>query len=223
MPSPTPRSTATPCIRTMRPAAFRGFGVTQSAFAVESNMDILARTGHRPHRTAAQERAACGRSPPRAKRCARASGCWNASPAWRGLCADRDGASPWQPWQEGAKRYAWGVAAGYKNTGLGGGAPDKARSQIEVFPDGRAEVRISSAELGQNLVGVLAACTAEELGLPFERVSVLVMDTDRAPDGGPTTASRRTYVSGNARAWPRRRCASRCRRCWLRSTMCRRR
>ena len=47
-------------------------------------------------------------------------------------------------------------------------------------------------------MGVLAACTAEELGLPFERVSVLVMDTDRAPDGGPTTASRQTYVSGNA-------------------------
>jgi xanthine dehydrogenase molybdenum-binding subunit len=52
--------------------------------------------------------------------------------------------------------------------------------------------------MGQNLIGVLAACTAEELGLPFDRVSVLVMDTDRTPDGGPTTASRQTYVSGNA-------------------------
>ena len=69
---------------------------------------------------------------------------------------------------------------------------------MEVYPDGRAEIRTSSAEMGQNLVGVLAACTAEELGLPFDRVSVLVMDTDRTPDGGPTTASRQTYVSGNA-------------------------
>ena len=37
--------------------AFRGFGVTQSAFAVESNMDILAaRAGHGPGRAAAHQR-----------------------------------------------------------------------------------------------------------------------------------------------------------------------
>jgi xanthine dehydrogenase molybdenum-binding subunit len=100
--------------------------------------------------------------------------------------------------QEGSKRYAWGLAAGYKNTGLGGGAPDSAAAEVELYPDGHAEIRTSSAEMGQNLIGVLAAATAEELGLPFEQVSVLVMDTDLAPDGGPTTASRQTYLSGNA-------------------------
>jgi xanthine dehydrogenase molybdenum-binding subunit len=41
-------------------------------------------------------------------------------------------------------------------------------------------------------------CAAEELGLPYERVKVLLSDTDRTPDGGPTTASRQTYVTGNA-------------------------
>jgi len=39
---------------------------------------------------------------------------------------------------------------------------------------------------------------AEEFQLDPARVKVLVMDTDRTPDGGPTTASRQTYVSGNA-------------------------
>jgi xanthine dehydrogenase molybdenum-binding subunit len=104
----------------------------------------------------------------------------------------------WTPWHAGSKQYAWGLAAGYKNTGLGGGAPDKAEAEVEVFPDGTAAIRTSSAEMGQNLVGVLAAATAQELGLPFSRVQVLVMDTDLAPDGGPTTASRQTFVSGNA-------------------------
>jgi CO/xanthine dehydrogenase Mo-binding subunit len=102
------------------------------------------------------------------------------------------------PVQIDKKRYAWGLAAGYKNTGLGGGAPDKAEAEVEVYPDGRAEIRTSSAEMGQNLIGVLVACTAEELGLPFQQVNALVMDTDLTPDGGPTTASRQTYVSGNA-------------------------
>ena len=30
-------------------------------------------------------------------------------------------------WDVGHKRYAWGIAIGYKNTGLGGGAPTKQR------------------------------------------------------------------------------------------------
>ncbi len=34
--------------------------------------------------------------------------------------------------------------------------------------------------------------------MPPKKVRVLVMDTDLTPDGGPTTASRQTYVTGNA-------------------------
>jgi xanthine dehydrogenase molybdenum-binding subunit len=39
---------------------------------------------------------------------------------------------------------------------------------------------------------------AEELELPLNQVKVLLSDTDKTPDGGPTTASRQTFVSGNA-------------------------
>ena len=116
----------------------------------------------------------------------------------RGIKAHANGDGFRGGWREGHKAYGWGIACAYKNTGLGGGAPDKSTAEVEVFPDGTAEIRTSSAEMGQNLVGVLAACTAEELGLPSDAVRVLVMDTDRTPDGGPTTASRQTYVSGKA-------------------------
>jgi CO/xanthine dehydrogenase Mo-binding subunit len=95
-------------------------------------------------------------------------------------------------------RRAWGFAVAYKNTGLGGGAPDKSGAEVELYPDGRLEVRTSAAELGQGLVTVLQMIVAEELCVPPEQVRVLVMDTDLTPDGGPTTASRQTYVSGNA-------------------------
>ncbi len=90
-------------------------------------------------------------------------------------------------WQRATRTRGWAAAR-----------PMRLPREVEVYPDGRAEIRTSSAEMGQNLIGVLAACTAEELGLPFEKVSVLVMDTDLSPDGGPTTASRQTYLSGNA-------------------------
>jgi CO/xanthine dehydrogenase Mo-binding subunit len=95
-------------------------------------------------------------------------------------------------------KVAWGMAAAYKNTGFGGGVEDAAGAEVEVYPDGTAEIRSSSADLGQGLATILAQTTAEELGLPFERVRVLLSDTDLTPDGGATTASRQTYVTGNA-------------------------
>lgn len=95
-------------------------------------------------------------------------------------------------------RRAWGFALGYKNTGLGDGAPDKAAAEVELCEDGCLEVRTSSAEIGQGLVTVLQMIVAQEFYTPLSRVRVLLMDTDRTPDGGPTTASRQTYVTGNA-------------------------
>ena len=105
-------------------------------------------------------------------------------------------------WKEGHRQFSWGFAVGYKNTGLGGGAPDMSRAQVELWVEPgdevRAEVRTTAAELGQGLPAVLSACTAEELGIPASHVNVLLGDTDFCPDGGPTTASRQTFVSGNA-------------------------
>lgn len=190
----------TPC------GAFRGFGVTQSCFAVESNMDLLAEE--------------LGMDPIELRRinALKVGGVTCTGQVMResvGLneCIDRmekemlaqheaDGEPFRWAWERDGKRYGWGIGIAYKNTGLGGGAPDKASAQVEVWvkADGQvmAEVRTSSAEMGQGLPAVLAACAAEELGLAYGQVRVLLGDTDFCPDGGPTTASRQTYVSGNA-------------------------
>ena len=190
--------------------AFRGFGVTQSAFAVESNMDLVAEElGIDPVEFRRKNAMRVGTMTATGQTLRESVGLLECLEKVEGSIRTwwdehGDGARPaaeqnlYQAVVKGTKHYAWGLAAGYKNTGLGGGAPDKSEAEVEVFPNGRAEIRTSSAEMGQNLIGVLAACTAEELGLPFDQVSVLVMDTDKTPDGGPTTASRQTYVSGNA-------------------------
>ncbi len=185
--------------------AFRGFGVTQSAFAVENNMDILAaELGMDPAALRRKNVMRVGAATATGQDLRESVGlleCFDkVEEDVRASVEHGRSASvgPWSSVQVGSKRYAWGIAAGYKNTGLGGGAPDKSEAEVEVFPDGTAAIRTSSAEMGQNLVGVLAACTAQELGLPFDKVKVTVMDTDLTPDGGPSTASRQTYVSGNA-------------------------
>jgi xanthine dehydrogenase molybdenum-binding subunit len=182
--------------------AFRGFGVTQSAFAIESLMDDLART--------------LDMDPVELRRlnAMRVGSVTNTGQQLResvGLleCIDKvdtelrrlGGERPFEPRiVAGAPhlRRAWGFAVGYKNTGLGGGAPDKAGAEVELYEDGMLEVRTASAELGQGLVTVLQMIVAHEFNLAPARVRVLVMDTDLTPDGGPTTASRQTYVTGNA-------------------------
>ena len=183
--------------------AFRGFGVTQSAFAVESMMDMLA------------EKLNMDRVELRRMNALHVGSVTNTGQVLRdsvGLteCIDKVEAEmirlsgskdPFIPRPVADAPHlihAWGFAAGYKNTGLGGGSPDKSGAEVELYKDGCVEVRTSAAELGQGLVTVLRMIVAEELCMKPENVRVLVMDTDLTPDGGPTTASRQTYVTGNA-------------------------
>ncbi len=182
--------------------AFRGFGVTQSAFAIESMMDMLA---HELNLDPVELRR---------RNALRVGSITNTGQELResvGLmeCIERvdaemrrlAGGDPFAPRPAPGNPHkvrAWGFAAAYKNTGLGGGAPDKAGAEVELFANGELEVRTSSAELGQGLVTVLQLIVAEEMNVPPSQVRVLVMDTDLTPDGGPTTASRQTFVTGNA-------------------------
>jgi len=110
----------------------------------------------------------------------------------------RGGDLPFVPRVEGYTHKAWGIAVGYKNTGFGGGAVDAASAEVEIMADGTLEARTSSAELGQGLSTVLQLIVSEEFDVSPALVNVLLMDTELTPDGGATTASRQTYVSGNA-------------------------
>jgi xanthine dehydrogenase molybdenum-binding subunit len=178
--------------------AFRGFGVTQSAFAVESMMDMLA------------EKLEIEPVELRRMNALHVGSITNTGQELResvGLveCIDRVDAEmrrhnpdPFRPVAASHLVRAWGFAAAYKNTGLGGGAPDKAGAEVELYDNGTFEVRSSSAEMGQGLVTVMQLTVAEEMCVTPEKVRVLVMDTDLTPNGGPTTASRQTYVTGNA-------------------------
>jgi len=181
--------------------AFRGFGVTQSAFAVESMMDMLA------------EKLAIDPIELRRMNALHVGSITNTGQVLResvGLteCIDRvqaeilkENPSPFSPKSDPSDpdlARAWGFAAAYKNTGLGGGAPDISNAEVELFENGEFEVRCSSAEMGQGLVTVMQTIVAEEMSVSPSRVRVLVMDTDLTPNGGPTTASRQTFVTGNA-------------------------
>jgi xanthine dehydrogenase molybdenum-binding subunit len=219
--------------------AFRGFGVTQSAFAVESMMDMLAeklniepielRRMNALHVGSVTNTGQILRESVGLMECidrVSSSMCQVSGLAEKDLfkprvVSDHDETNLTAKYAKNTKNLkkeerrkslrelgdlngsnhlvrAWGFAAAYKNTGLGGGAPDKAGAEVELYDDGTFEVRSSSAEMGQGLVTVMRLAVAEEMSVVPEQVKVLVMDTDLTPNGGPTTASRQTFVTGNA-------------------------
>jgi xanthine dehydrogenase molybdenum-binding subunit len=193
--------------------AFRGFGVTQSAFAIETMIDMLAETLQidlielrrlnalrvgSVTNTGQLLRESVGLMECIDRVSEKMHQLWAADLQGMGMALQGSPFSARHVPEDPQRLRAWGFAAAYKNTGLGGGAPDKAGAEVELYTDGTLEVRTASAELGQGLVTVLRMIVAEELGQKPENVRVLVMDTDLTPDGGPTTASRQTFVTGNA-------------------------
>lgn len=180
--------------------AFRGFGVTQSAFAVEQNMDLLAeQLGIDPVEMRLINAQKVGVTTATGQLLHESVGLIETIEDVKGdMQASGNGHGFRWAWREGSKAYGWGIACAYKNTGLGGGAPDKSEAEIEAFEDGTLEVRTAAADMGQGIAHVVAQIAAEEMQLSYERVKVLLCDTDLTPNGGPTTASRQTFVTGNA-------------------------
>lgn len=177
--------------------AMRGFGVTQSTFAMETLMDTIAAELDLPplelrRRNALQvgEITATGQflrdsvglleTIDRVEETVQAFGEEILSPSGT------------------HKRRAWGYACNWKNVGLGGGAPDTAGATVLVTEEGEVSVRIGAAEIGQGVVGVAAQIAAQVLPMPLDQIDVIVGDTLLTPDGGATTASRQTFITGNA-------------------------
>jgi len=185
--------------------AFRGFGVTQSAFAVESMMDTLAeKLNIDPVELRRMNALHVGSITNTGQELRESVGLTECIDKVSSAMCQASGLSRkdlFKPRPASDTPHlirSWGFAAAYKNTGLGGGAPDISNAEVELYDDGTFEVRSSSAEMGQGLVTVMRLTVAEEMAVSPERVRVLVMDTDLTPNGGPTTASRQTYVTGNA-------------------------
>ena len=102
------------------------------------------------------------------------------------------------PAPQGDEKIGVGIACAYKNVGLGSNIPDQAGAQVMLDKDGTFLVRHGAADMGQGSNQVMATITARILGVPLHSVKVHTGDTRFDPHGGMTTASRATFVSGNA-------------------------
>jgi len=91
-----------------------------------------------------------------------------------------------------------GIASSYKNVGFGIGMEDFAGAYGEVVEDGILLLRFGAVDMGQGSSTVMAQIASERIGWPYSKIMIQYGDTERDPLAMMTTASRQTFVSGNA-------------------------
>jgi isoquinoline 1-oxidoreductase len=85
---------------------------------------------------------------------------------------------------------SWGQRRGGRGGGGGGSTPVVAR--LHLNEDGTISVMSGKVEEGQGARTELSQAAAEELRVPFERIRIVMADTDFVPDDGGTSGSRTT-------------------------------
>lgn len=176
-------------------ASMRGFGSTQPCVAMETILDILAEK--------------CGVSPIEIRRI---NGLEQGKQTATGHVVDyavgfqdaltainneieKDGVP--QPSKPGRK-VGIGIAGCMKNVGLGCGVEDAAWAQMCLESDGKITILAGGVECGQGHDTIIAQIAAQEIGVPMSRFNIAPINSEYSLDGGITTASRLTFVSGNA-------------------------
>ena len=163
--------------------AFRGFGVTQTCFAIEtllnraadavgiSHWEIRRRNAIRP-----------GQTLPNGQIVDESTGLVETLEAVRE--------------QYESAEYA-GIACAMKNAGVGVGLPDTGRVRLAVR-DGRLHIHAGASCIGQGLGTVLVQIVCETTGLPRESVVYAPPNTGNSSDSGTTSGSRQTLITGEA-------------------------
>ena len=163
--------------------AFRGFGVTQSCFATESNLNKLAKlVGITPYQIRYINAIRPGQVLPNGQIADESTALVETLEAVKPIVdANPD----------------CGIACAIKNSGLGVGIPDTGRCRLHVS-EGAVHIYSSAACIGQGMGTVLTQMVCSETGIDRGKVIYETPDTLLAPNSGNTTASRQTLFTGEA-------------------------
>ena len=164
--------------------AFRGFGVCQSEFALESNINLLAeQVGISPWEIRYRNAIEPGKVLP------------------NGQIADCSTAlkETLEAVREAYEQNAGhaGIACAMKNTGVGVGLPDTGRARLEVR-GGVVEIYAAASDIGQGCATVFLQILSEATGLRREQMRNMGSSSELAPDSGTTSGSRQTLITGEA-------------------------
>ena len=163
--------------------AFRGFGVTQTCFCVETLLNEMADlVGITPWEIRYRNAIRPGEVLPNGQIVGPETG----------LVETLEAVKPYYD----AAKYV-GVACAMKNAGVGVGLPDWGRCRL-LIRDGKIHILAGASCIGQGLGTVLVQICCDQLSLPREAMVYERSNTYEAPDSGTTSGSRQTLITGEA-------------------------
>lgn len=178
--------------------AFRGFGIPQAAIAHEALMDELAQSlGIDELEFRAINALRHGSTTASGQKLQASAGlglCLDAlRPRWRELRAAAEAFNR----QGGTLRRGVGIGCmwyGIGNTSLS----NPSTMKVGVAPDGTLTLYSGAVDIGQGSNTIMMQICADALGVSMAQLRLVAGDTDLTEDAGKTSASRQTFVSGNA-------------------------
>ncbi|EPY2283194.1 selenium-dependent xanthine dehydrogenase [Clostridium sporogenes] len=163
--------------------AFRGFGVTQSVFASECNLNLLAeKVGISPWKMRFKNAVEPGDVLPNGQIVDKGTAIKETIMAVKDIYEN--------------SKYA-GIACCMKNSGIGVGLPDIGRCNLGVKA-GKVHIKTSAACMGQGVATTLTQIVCQTTDLSLDQIVADSPDTHLTPDSGTSTASRQTVFAGEA-------------------------
>ena len=163
--------------------AFRGFGVTQTCFCIESLLNEMADVvGITPWEIRYRNAIRPGQELPNGQIVDESTGLAETLEAVK-------------PYVDGAKYV--GLACAMKNAGVGVGIPDTGRCRL-VIEGGKVHIFAGASCIGQGLGTVLTQMVCTQTGIARADVVYERSNTYCAPDSGTTSGSRQTLFTGEA-------------------------
>ena len=163
--------------------AFRGFGVTQTCFCIESLLNQMADlVGITPWEIRYRNAIRPGQELPNGQIVDESTG----------LVETLEAVKPYYD----SARYV-GLACAMKNAGVGVGIPDTGRVRL-VVEDGKIHIFAGASCIGQGLGTVLTQMVCTQTGVGPDQVVYERSNTYFAPDSGTTSGSRQTLFTGEA-------------------------
>ena len=169
--------------------AFRGFGVSQSAWAVESQMDIIAAALHMDPLEIRKKNGYDEGDKFVTEETLRAVGlkqCLNQAAESIGWQSNRISDAKIKNDSSGSLRRGKGLACMIKATIT----PSISCAVVKLNEDASLSLYTGTVEMGQGSETVLAQIAGKELGIPLEKIQVLGVDTDVVPYDLTTSSSR---------------------------------
>jgi aldehyde oxidoreductase len=176
--------------------AFRGFGMNQVHFAIESQIDIMARKlGIEPVKLRFMNALEEGRESFSGEI---VRSCVAIKEALQEADKRIAGISGVKTSSNQNKRIGVGIAGAYKNIGGGRGLPNFGGVVLKLLDSGEVELRASVCDMGQGVSSVLAQVAAAVTGIAVDNFLVVAADSEVIPAGAMAIGQRQTMIAGNA-------------------------